>query len=147
MPIKLCFFFKVLAFCLSISSEGHFTHLKKRTKFFQNKRIFTDFWWISLANKRIFAKGLRDLFEWNVPRFHLQVHVDLSVGRNTCPFLPSTYYSLLCIVSFLLSVTSLREAIHVPPYICLNMKSIFAVYVLNSDSSWKFFISISVLHF
>ena len=25
------------------SSEGHFTHWKKRTRFFQNKRIYTDF--------------------------------------------------------------------------------------------------------
>ena len=48
--------------------EGHFTPSKKRTRFFQNKRIFTDFWWIFLANKRIFAKGVRVFLEWNAPR-------------------------------------------------------------------------------
>ena len=44
-------------------SEGQFTPSKKRTRFFQNKRIFTDFLWIFLANKRIFAKGVRDFLE------------------------------------------------------------------------------------
>ena len=44
-------------------TEGHFTHSKKRTRFFQNKRIYTDFRWIFHENKRIFAKGVRDFWE------------------------------------------------------------------------------------
>ena len=47
--------------------EGHFTHAKKRTTFFQNKRIFTDFWWIFLENKRSFAKSVRDFLGVNCP--------------------------------------------------------------------------------
>ena len=47
--------------------EGHFTHAKKRTRFFQNKRIFTDFWWIFLENKRRFAKSVRDFLGVNCP--------------------------------------------------------------------------------
>ena len=49
-------------------NEGHFTHWEKRTRFFQNKRIYTDLWWIFLENKRIFAKGVRDFWKWNAPR-------------------------------------------------------------------------------
>ena len=51
--------------CLNVNehSEGHFTHWEKRTTFFQNKRIYTDFCWIFLENKRIFAKGVRDFWE------------------------------------------------------------------------------------
>ena len=45
---------------VKLSGEGHFTLSKKRTRFFHNKRILTDFWWILLENKRIFAQGVRD---------------------------------------------------------------------------------------
>ena len=38
-----------------VEYEGHFTHWKEGTRFFQNKRIYTDFLWIFLENKRIFA--------------------------------------------------------------------------------------------
>ena len=50
-----------------MDSEGHFTLSKKCTRFFHNKRILTDFWWIFLENKRIFAKGVRDLLGVKCP--------------------------------------------------------------------------------
>ena len=43
-----------------LPAEGHFTRLKKRKRFLQDKRIFTDFGLIFLENKRIFAKSVRD---------------------------------------------------------------------------------------
>ena len=47
--------------------EGHFTLSTKSTRFFQNKRILTDFWWIFLENKSIFAKGVRDFLGVKCP--------------------------------------------------------------------------------
>ena len=43
--------------------RGAFHSFEKRTRFFLNKRILTDFSWIFLKNKRIFAKGVRDFWE------------------------------------------------------------------------------------
>ena len=54
-----------------VNFEGHFTLSKKRTRFFHNKRILTDFWWIFLENKRIFAKGVRDFLGVKCPSVNL----------------------------------------------------------------------------
>ena len=64
-----------LYLCRSIKSsnlgnnkgEGNFTVSKKRTRFFLNKRILTEFWWIFLENKRIFGKGVRDFLGVKCP--------------------------------------------------------------------------------
>ena len=46
-----------------VLKRGAFHSFEKRTRFFLNKRILTDFSWIFLKNKRIFAKGVRDFWE------------------------------------------------------------------------------------
>ena len=43
-------------------SRGALHSSEKRRRFFLNKRILTDFSWILLENKRIFAKGVRDFW-------------------------------------------------------------------------------------
>ena len=50
-------------------NEGHFTLSKKCTRFFHNERILTDFWWIFLDIKGIFAKGIRDFLGVKCPSF------------------------------------------------------------------------------
>ena len=40
----------------SALSKGHFTCLKERTRFFQDKRIFTDFGWIFSETKGFLPK-------------------------------------------------------------------------------------------
>ena len=44
-------------------TRGAFHSSEKRTRFFVNKRILTDFSWIFLENKGIFAKGVRDFWK------------------------------------------------------------------------------------
>ena len=56
------------------SAEGHFTLSKKRTRFFHNKRILTDFWWILIENKRIFAQGVRDFLGVKCPSHSADTH-------------------------------------------------------------------------
>ena len=48
-------------------SKGHFAHSKNRTRFFQNKRIFMDFSWIFLENRRIFVKDVGDVLGVKCP--------------------------------------------------------------------------------
>ena len=48
----------ILKFCRAdfVYFEGHFTHWKKRTRFFQNKRIYTDFDGFFLKTKGFLPK-------------------------------------------------------------------------------------------
>ena len=56
-------FIATYSYKLGTGTRGAFHSFEKRTRFFLNKRILTDFSWIFLKNKRIFAKGVRDFWE------------------------------------------------------------------------------------
>ena len=58
IPFRREFVMTVQKFHFENEDRGAFHSFEKRTRFFLNKRILTDFSWILLKNKRIFAKGV-----------------------------------------------------------------------------------------
>ena len=48
-------------------AEGHFTHWKKRTRFFQNKRIYTDFFHGFFLKTKGFLPKVHEIFGSEMP--------------------------------------------------------------------------------
>ena len=77
-----------------MTGEGHFTRSKERTRFFQNKTTFTDFGWIPLENKRIFARNIRDflglkmpLDDWYYNELLKTIHQSLKIPLSLAKFI------------------------------------------------------------
>ena len=94
---------------IEVFPEGHFTHWKKRARVFQHKRIYTDFGWIFLENKRILTK-VYEIFGSEMPLGFSNVQTSLKqLPSNTIKETTESRIKIVYVKEFLYEYKQFRK--------------------------------------